>query len=245
MTGGVGVNAAFEPLDMLIFGAHPDDAEIGMGGTIARHAAAGYRIGICDLTRAEMSSNGTVERRSAEAEAASRALKLAVRTNLDLPDRGLFLQPDYIERIAAEIRRWRPRIVFAPYWEDRHPDHVACSRLVQEAVFNAKLRRYMPDLPAHTVQETYFYFINDVYEPDLMVDVSEVYHQKQEALKAYASQFEMPTSGDVVATPLNQGYLERVEARDRLLGQRRSLGYAEGFVSKLPLLADLLTLQKV
>jgi bacillithiol biosynthesis deacetylase BshB1 len=224
-----------ETLDLLIFGAHPDDAEIGMGGTIAKHAAAGYRVGICDLTQAEMSSNGTVETRRAEAEAASRVLNLTVRTNLGLPDRGLFMIPEYIESIAMEIRRWRPRLVFAPYWEDRHPDHIACSRLVQEAVFNAKLRRYKPEIPAHTVEETLFYFINDVFEPDLLVDVTEVYERKSEALKAYASQFESPAaSNEAVPTPLNQGYLERVEARDRLLGQKRAVGYAEGFVSKLP-----------
>jgi N-acetylglucosamine malate deacetylase 1 len=220
-------------LDFLVFGAHADDAEIGMGGTIAKHAEAGVRIGICDLTLAEMSSNGTVEGRRREAEEAAKALKLAARSNLELPDRGLALEEEHIRRIVAEIRLHRPRIVFAPYWEDRHPDHIACSRLVQEAVFNAKLRKYMPELPAHTVEETYFYFINDTVNPDVMVDVSGVYEMKRAALRAYRSQFE--TSGaDVVRTPLNQGYLERVEARDSLLGQKRFIAYAEGFMTKLP-----------
>ncbi|SDC41675.1 bacillithiol biosynthesis deacetylase BshB1 [Paenibacillus sp. UNCCL117] len=220
-------------LDFLVFGAHADDAEIGMGGTIAKHAKAGCRIGVCDLTLAEMSSNGTIERRRAEAEEAARALGLASRSNLELPDRGLVSDPAFIQRIVAEIRLHRPRVVFAPYWEDRHPDHTACSRLVQEAVFNAKLRKYMPELPAHTVEETYFYFINDTAEPDVMIDVSSVYASKQASLRAYRSQFE--TSGaDVVRTPLNQGYLERVEARDSLLGQKRSVAYAEGFITKLP-----------
>jgi N-acetylglucosamine malate deacetylase 1 len=224
-----------EALDILIFGAHPDDAEIGMGGTIAKHTEQGLRVGICDLTLAEMSSNGTVESRQKEAQEAASVLGLAMRSNLELPDRGLFLTPDFIERISMEIRKWKPRLVFAPYWEDRHPDHIACSRLVQEAVFNAKLRRYKPEVEAHTVEETYYYFINDVYEPDLMIDVTSVYEKKKRSLQAYRTQFEAARAGnDYVNTPLNQGYLERVEARDRLLGQKRLLPLAEGFICKSP-----------
>ncbi|MEW9698957.1 bacillithiol biosynthesis deacetylase BshB1 [Paenibacillus sp. SI8] len=225
-----------DSLDILIFGAHADDAEIGMGATIAKHTAAGYRVGICDLTYAEMSSNGTVEKRIEEAEQAASILGLSMRSNLGLPDRGLSLTQAYIERITLEIRKHRPRIVFAPYWQDRHPDHIACSHLVQEAVFNAKLRRYAPESEPVNVQQLYFYFINDVYEADLMVDVTNEYDKKIAALSAYRSQF--VTGHDTVATPLNQGYVERVEARDRLMGQRRMLHYAEGFVSKLPLLVE-------
>lgn len=229
-----------EKLDLLIFGAHPDDAEIGMGGTIIKHTAAGYRVGICDLTQAEMSSNGTVEIRKQEAEAASKLMGLAMRSNLGLPDRGLYMIPEYVERITLEIRKWRPRIVFAPYWEDRHPDHVACSKLVQEALFNAKLRRFVPDVPVHSVEEAYFYFINDVFEPDVMIDVTDVYNGKKESLSAYRSQFEaVGADNDYVITPLNNGYVERVEARDRLLGQKRSISYAEGFISKLPRLTKM------
>lgn len=226
------------PLDLLIFGAHPDDAEIGMAGTIVKHTDAGLRVGVCDLTLAEMSSNGTVSLRQEEASRASEAMGLAMRSCLKLPDRGLTPSDEHIAAVAAEIRRWKPRIVFAPYWEDRHPDHIACSRLVQEAVFNAKLRRYMPELEAHTVAETYFYFINDLAECDALVDISGVYERKTAALKAYRSQFE-PSGADAVSTPLTQGYVERVEARDRLLGQKRGVAYAEGFVSRLPLLVEL------
>jgi len=229
-----------EGLDILVFGAHPDDAEIGMGGTIAKHTKAGQRVGICDLTFAEMSSNGNVEFRQQEAQTAGQVLQLAERSILGLPDRGLRSVPEQIDQIVAEIRRLRPRIVFAPYWEDRHPDHVQCGRLVEEAVFNAKLRRYMPEVAPWTVEQFYFYFINDLGPATLMVDVTEVYDQKMDSLRAYGSQFEAPKAGnDIVATPLNQGYLERVEARDRMLGQKRLVGYAEGFVSKPPYLVNL------
>jgi len=225
-----------EPLDILVFGAHADDAEIGMGGTIAKHAQAGYSIGICDLTEAEMSSNGTVELRKQEAAYAASVLGLSMRSNLGLPDRGLVHTRDHIDRIVAEIRKHRPRIVFAPYWVDRHPDHIACSRLVEEAVFNAKLRKYMPELPAVQVEQLIYYYINDVDQVSLVIDVSDYYEIKRNALLAYRSQFEAVagTGEDRVATPLTSQYVERVEARDSLLGQARGWGHAEGFALKRP-----------
>lgn len=221
-----------EKLDILIFGAHADDAEIGMAGTIAKHVEAGLKVGICDLTQAEMSSNGTVELRMQEAEAASRVLGLTLRTNLGLPDRGLYITPDHVAAVTSVIRKYAPRVVFAPYWDDRHPDHVQCSKLVEEAVFNAKLRRMMPDKPPVLVDELYFYFINDWRTPDLIVDVTGYYEIKERSLLCYESQF---TPGkDGVATPLTQGYVERVKSRDALMGQRKLIPYAEGFAVKTP-----------
>lgn len=220
-------------LDILVFGAHADDAEIGMGGTIAKHTAAGYRVGVCDLTLAEMSSNGTVELRQQEAASASAVLGLSSRTNLRLPDRGLSLTKEHIDPIVAEIRRSRPRVVFAPYWMDRHPDHIACSKLVEEAVFNAKLRRYMPELPPVTVEQLVYYYINDASDISLAVDVSDYYDAKRQALLSYRSQFTLG-GDDQVATPLTDRYIQRVEARDMLLGQSHSFAYAEGFAIKRP-----------
>lgn len=222
-------------LDILVFGAHADDAEIGMGGTIAKHVQAGHKVGVCDLTYAEMSSNGTVELRKQEAAAASEVLGLSARTNLGLPDRGLEPSRDQIERIVTEIRLFKPRVVFAPYWVDRHPDHVASSRLIEEAVFNAKLRRYLPDLPAVQVTQLVYYYINDSEHESLVVDISEFYETKRNALLAYRSQFETAAEGsDRVSTPLTNRYIERVEARDSLLGQARGWAYAEGFAVKRP-----------
>ncbi|WP_025692678.1 bacillithiol biosynthesis deacetylase BshB1 [Paenibacillus zanthoxyli] len=226
-------------LDILIFGAHADDAEIGMAGTIAKHTAAGLKVGLCDLTAAEMSSNGTVEGRKQEAARAAGVLGASTRFNLGLPDRGLRLTEDQIAAVTAEIRRCSPDIVFAPYWEDRHPDHVACSRLVEEAVFNAKLRRYKPSLPAVKAPQLYFYFINDMGRTDLVIDVTNHYGVKESALSCYISQFQKMQGKDMVATPLNDGYIERVRSRDMLVGQRRGFAYAEGFASKVPYAVDL------
>lgn len=225
-----------EALDMLVFAAHPDDAEIGMGGTIAKHIGQGCKIGIIDLTYAEMSSNGDVETRQREAAEAAAVLGLTVRDNLGLPDRRLSAAPDQIDRMVAAIRRYRPRLVFAPYFVDRHPDHIACSRMTEEAVFNAKLRRYIPELPAWTVEQLYFYFINDAHTPQLLIDVSDVHEIKMNALKAYRSQF-LPAGheDDWVETPLTRAYLENIAARDRLQGQSKRFEYAEGFIAKGPI----------
>lgn len=228
-------------LDILIFAAHPDDAEIGMGGTIVKQVKNGQRVGICDLTQAEMSSNGDVPTRRNEAQRASHILGLSYRNNLNFADRGLYPSRELIDAVVQEIREHQPRIVMAPYWEDRHPDHVACSQIVQEAVFSAKLRKYMPDVMAWSVSELYFYFINDAYEPDFIIDITDVQADKMRALRAYESQFKaIAGAEDRVETPLTQAYLERVEARDRLLGQKRSIAYAEGFVSRLPLVLNSL-----
>jgi N-acetylglucosamine malate deacetylase 1 len=227
-------------LDLLIFAAHPDDAEIGMGGTIIKHIQAGQTAGIIDLTYAEMSSNGDVDTRQREAAEAGRELGLTVRENLGLPDRRLAPVPEQLDKMVSAIRRHRPRRVFAPYYIDRHPDHSACSRMAEEAVFNAKLRRYMAQEPAWTVDNLIFYFINDVHTPGLVVDITEVQKRKMAALRAYRSQFE-PSGhqADWVETPLTSGYLDNVAARDRLFGQPQRMAFAEGFIAKSPVRFDL------
>ena len=225
-----------DQLDMLVFAAHPDDAEIGMGGTIAKHVREGFKVGMIDLTYAEMSSNGNVQTRQLEAAEATSVLGLAVRDNLGLPDRRLAVVAQQTDLMVESIRKYRPRLVFAPYHVDRHPDHVTCSRMAEEAVFNAKLRRYMPELPAWTVEQLLFYFINDAHTPQLLIDVSDVHEIKMNALKAYRSQF-MPANSeaDWVETPLTGAYLDNIVARDRLLGQAKKYPFAEGFISKGPI----------
>lgn len=222
-------------LDMLVFAAHPDDAEIGMGGTIAKHVKEGLKVGIIDLTYAEMSSNGNVEIRQREAAEATAVLGLSVRENLGLPDRRLATIAQQTDLMVAAIRRYQPRLVFAPYYIDRHPDHITCSRMAEEAVFNAKLRKYMPEYNPWTAEQLLFYFINDAHTPQLLIDVSEVHEIKMNALKAYKSQF-MPAGNeeDWVETPLTGAYLELIVARDRLLGQSKKVEFAEGFIAKGP-----------
>ena len=223
-------------LDILAFGAHPDDVEIGMGGTIAKYASLGKNIGIVDLTKAELSSNGTVELRLQEAKRAANILSVSVREVLDLPDRGLLMREEYIRQLVTIIRRYKPRIAFAPYFEDRHPDHGNCARLVEEAVFSAGIKNYQPDdsYPAHRVNQLFFYMINGFHKPDMVIDISLHMKTKIAALRAYESQFVKGIGA--VDTPLVNGYIESVEAREKLFGKEVGVEYAEGFKSVKPLL---------
>jgi len=224
--------------DMLAFGAHADDVEIGMGGTIAKFSKKGYNIVICDLTEAELSSNGTVELRKKEAQNAAKILGVNTRIQLNLPDRGLRMKDEYIKKIVTVIRAFRPKVVCAPYYEDRHPDHGNCARLVDEAVFSAGIHKYEDEnkqMP-HKVDEVYYYMINGFYRPHFLIDISETINDKLESLRAYKSQF--IKSNHSVETPLTNGYIESVESRERLFGKERGLDFAEGFMTKKPLLLN-------
>ncbi len=225
-------------LDILAFGAHADDVEIGMGGTIAKYTALGKKIGICDLTKAELSSNGTVELRKQEASMAAEILGVQVRKTLDLPDRGLYFNEDNLKLIVDIIRRYQPKIIFAPYFEDRHPDHGNCARLVEEAVFSAGIKNYQTPggYKAHRASNLFFYMINGFHKPEFVVDISLLFEKKKAALEAYRSQFEK--GKDTVETPLVNGYVESVEARERLFGKEVGVQYAEGFKTKKPFLVQ-------
>ncbi|WP_017728003.1 bacillithiol biosynthesis deacetylase BshB1 [Halalkalibacterium ligniniphilum] len=228
-----------EKLDILAFGAHPDDVEIGMGGTLHRYAHEGFSVGICDLTKAELSSNGTVELRQEEAKKAGDILGLHTRVQLELSDRGLRnITEAELASVVSVIRTYRPKLVFAPYFADRHPDHGHCGEIVKEAVFNAGIRRYacLEQLPAHQVSNIFFYLINGYERPDVLVDITKSMEAKRRALEAYRSQF-MKTEASV-DTPLTNAYIEKVEARERLFGSEVGVLFAEGFKLEKPLLVN-------
>lgn len=224
------------PVDILAFGPHPDDIEIGLGGTLAKHASLGHRVAVCDLTAGDMGSNGTVEERLAEAEQARQVLGAAWRANLRLPDRGIGSAPDHVRLAAAIVRRARPRVVALPYWSDRHPDHVAASALLTEAVFSAGLRRYHPAAGEAWKPDTVcYYFINEMAAPSFVVDVSDHYETKRRALACHASQFR-PAGAGAVATRLTSArFPQLIESRDAQFGAQAGVAFAEGFVVRHPL----------
>jgi bacillithiol biosynthesis deacetylase BshB1 len=224
-------------VDLLVFGPHPDDIEIGMGATVARHAAAGLRVGLCDLTAGEMGSNGTVDERLAEAEAARKVLGGAWRENLRWPDRAIGKDPAHLERAVAFIRRHRPRAIAVPYWSDRHPDHVAASEILTEAAFSAGLRRYPAQGEAWKPESIYYYFINDGAEPSFVIDVSDFYDRKRAALDCHASQFQPLSSSGAAATRLNTPlFRQLIESRDAQFGALAGVRWAEGFVVRGPVI---------
>ena len=226
---------AVDTVDILAFGPHPDDIEIGIGATMAKHVALGHRVGLCDLTAGEMGSNGTVEERLAEADSARAVLGAVWRVNLRLPDRGIGSDPSHVRRATEMVRRARPRVVAIPYWSDRHPDHVSASQLLTEAVFNAALRKYPAEGDAWRAEATCYFFINDSgAAPSFVVDVSEYYEMKRRALACYASQFN-PNAADAVATRLTSAlFPQLIESRDAQFGAQAGCAFAEGFVSRRP-----------
>ncbi|MFC0470262.1 bacillithiol biosynthesis deacetylase BshB1 [Halalkalibacter kiskunsagensis] len=226
-------------LDILAFGAHPDDVEIGMGATLAKYVEAGYRVGICDLTKAELSSNGTVELRQKEAKRAGEILGLTTRIQLTLPDRGLkVITKEQLAEVVSIIRTYKPAVVFAPFPIDRHPDHGACTDIVKEACFNAGIKRYQcaDDLHAFRPDALHFYFINGYEHPDFVIDVTHFIEKKKQALLAYESQF-VKTS-DSIDTPLTNDYITVVDSRERLFGKEVGVTYAEGFKTMKPIIVS-------
>lgn len=221
-------------VDILCFGAHPDDVEIGMAGTIAKHVQQGHSVVICDLTKAELSSNGSVEEREQEAIQAAQILGVE-RINLGFPDRGLHVTEERVRTIVQVLRTYQPSVVFLPYEDDRHPDHGQATRLVEEALFNAGIVKYASnEQAAHRVWQVYYYFINGFTKPDLLVDISEHIHTKRAALLAYKSQFTKQEG--TVETRLNTGFINVIEGREQLFGKMKQVAYAEGFILKDPIL---------
>lgn len=230
-----------DAVDLLAIGPHPDDIEIGIGGVVAKHAALGLRVGLCDLTAGEMGSNGTVEERLAEGEAAREILGARWRVNLRLPDRAIGSEPAHVVRIATLVRHARPRVVALPYWSDRHPDHVTASRVLTDAVFNAGLRRFEAEGAAWKPEWVCYYFINDSTIPSFVIDVSEHYETKRRALASHVSQFR-PAAADAVPTRLTAStFNQLIESRDAHFGALAGVAFAEGVVVREPVVRrDLL-----
>jgi len=229
-----------DAFDILAVGAHPDDVELVMGGTLARETARGRRVALLDLTRGESGSRGTPETRVEEAQAAARILGAAHRESLELPDAGLLPVPEQRDTVLAVVRRLRPRVVLTQHWDQRHPDHAAASRLVYEACFFAGLRNYRPDLgtawrPRKLAYAVTMTEVTDI-RPSFVVDITAVWETKLRAIAAYESQW-TPPPGEVQKLPLDL-FRERVELAGRRHGQRIGVPYGEAFVTREPLVVD-------
>ncbi len=218
--------------------AHPDDAELIMGGTLASEASRGRRVALVDLTRGESGSRGTPETRAAEAAEAARILGVAHREALGLPDARLQVTPEQKDVVVAALRRLRPRVVLLQHWEQRHPDHATASRIVYEACFLAGLRNHRPDLGAafRPFKLAYAVSMTEAAEvhPTFVVDVTRFWETKMKAVAAFASQFTPAPGGEPVELALDR-FRENVEVTARRQGQRIGVRYGEGFVTREPM----------
>ncbi len=228
-------------LDILVIAAHPDDAEVAVGGTLIKHIKEGRKVGIVDLTCGELGTRGSAEIRLNESEEASRILGLHYRSNLHLRDCFFQVTEENILKVVQLIRRFRPEILIANPQTDRHPDHGRASDLVKEAVFASRLTKIHTVDNTEKYQEVWevkklFYYIQDTYlEPDILLDITPFYLQKEEAFRAYRSQFYDPFSTEAETPITSPRYFDQVRARNVEWGRRIGAEFAEGLIIDKPI----------
>lgn len=232
-----------EPLDILAFSPHPDDAELGCGGSLILAADQGLDVGVADLSEGEMSSRGTPVQRGLEKKKAAELLGLRERLLVGLPDTKIGTEPAHRAAIIQLIRETRPRVVLAPYGEDRHPDHAAASKLVREACFLAGVHKVGAGQP-HRPERVFYYMIHQPFTPSFVVDISMVWERKMAAVLAYETQFQTDASGPETAISRSD-FLRFIEARAIWFGTMIGAAYGEAFytpgpvpLAQLPSLTD-------
>lgn len=226
-------------VDFLVFAAHPDDAEMSAGGLIAKMVKLGHRVGIVDLTRGELGTRGTPKERAAESAAASAVLGLSVRENLGLTDGGLESTLEARRAVADAIRRHRPTLVAAPYERDLHPDHAAAGTIVAGAFYPSGFGKYETGSEPYRASGIVHYMCHYHFEPTFVVDVSDVWEQKMEAIRCYASQLHRPGSKEPRTRISEPDFLARFEGRFRHFGTMIGAAYGEPYWTYRPVpLAD-------
>lgn len=218
-------------LDILVFGAHPDDVELGCAGTVIKEVQSGKKVGIIDLTRGELGTRGTAETRTAETEAATKILGVSVRENMDFKDG--FFKDDEQHKLALvkKIREYRPKIVITNAVSDRHPDHGRASQITVDACFLSGLEKINTGQDVWRPKAIYHYIQFNNLTPDFVVDISEYMDKKLQAVKAYTTQFFNPKSKESETIISSQGFLDSVSYRAKDLGRQSNCEYAEGFLA--------------
>ncbi|MBZ0199848.1 MAG: bacillithiol biosynthesis deacetylase BshB1 [Ignavibacteriaceae bacterium] len=210
-------------LDVLVFAAHPDDAELAMGGTIAKFTSVNKKVGIIDFTRGELGTRGTAESRQKEAFQSALIIKAALRENLEMPDGNIQRNKDNLMKVIMAIRRYKPKIIFAPYFNDRHPDHIDASLLVKEAMFSSGLIKVKTSdrevaQAAYRPQKLYYYMQTYTFDPSFIVDITETFETKMEAVRCYGSQFHNPRSTEPETFISRPEFISYIESRANFYG---------------------------
>lgn len=222
-------------VDVLAFGAHPDDVELTVGGTLLRLADLGYRVGIVDMTRGEMATRGTPEIRAQEAQVAAERLRCTVRINLGLPDGKVLLDDHSRDAVIRVLRRCTPALVIAPTQEDLHPDHAWTGRIVKESSFLAGLAKWETGQNPHRPQTVLGSFSHTLDRPSIIVDISQYFSAKKLACQSYASQFYNPGSSDAATYISRPEFWDWWEARARHFGHMIGAQFGEPLVHDGPI----------
>ena len=228
-------------VDVLAIGAHPDDADLGLGGTLLKLAAQGHATAILDLTRGEMGSRGTPEERAAEAAEAAKRLDLTTREQAGLPDGGLVNTPEQRLPIVRHIRALRPRILLAPLTPDRHPDHEAAHALAKDAGFFAGVSGIDTGQPPYRAEAVYYYhsYHEPAETPTFISDITPYFDQKQEALRAFKSQFHNPQYEAPETYVASEAFWNNIKIRAEYWGARIGVQYGEPIHAQVPIALDI------
>lgn len=220
-------------LDALAFGAHADDVELGCGGTLIKLAGLGHTTGIAVLTRGELATRGSAEIRAGEFAKAAGIMGLAVHRMLDIPDGRVERTWENKLKIIGILRLHRPKIVFAPYWIDRHPDHEEASCLVRQAAYLSGLKKIETGEPPFRPHKVIYYQTRFEFSPSFIVDISGVHETKMRAIRAYGSQFHRPGQAEPGSGETLIGrpeFLAAIETRDRHSGAQIGVMFGEPFL---------------
>jgi len=230
-------------LDALAFGAHRDDIELTCAGTVVKLLKQGYNVGIIDLTAGEMGTRGTMEERQKEAEESTKVLGVMCRENLGIPDANIQVNDENKRKVISVIRKYKPKVIFLPYWMDRHPDHAHASQLVSESVFLAGLSKLYPEMPRHRTQKLIYYMCHYQFEPSFVVDVTEYHEIKMKAINCFKSQIYNPNYQGEPTYISSPEYIESIEVRSRYYGGLIGKKYGEPFlVREMIEIEDVMTL---
>ncbi len=231
-------------LDVLVFAAHPDDAELSMGGTIAKLTKDSYKVGIVDLTKGELGTRGNEKTRQTEAAKADKILNVSVRRNLGIPDGDIQRTKENLMLVIREIRKFKPKIIFAPYFNDRHPDHHDASVLVKEAMFSTGLPKVKTfdkkiDQKAYRPKKLFYYMQTYTFEPTFIVDISDSFETKLKSIKAFKTQFFNPESKEPETFISRPEFLDYLISRSQFYGFQIGKHYGEPFYCEEKIEYDL------
>lgn len=236
-------------LDVIVFAAHPDDAELSMGGTIHKLTSHNLKVGIVDFTKGELGTRGSAEIRQKEAFQAAIVLKVAMRENLNIPDGNIERKRENLMKVIVFLRKYKPRIIFAPYFNDRHPDHIDVSKLVKEAMFSTGLSKIKTS-DKDVLQEAFrpvklFYYMQTyTFEPSFIVDITDSFNDKMKAIRAYETQFHNPKSAEPETFISRPEFINYIESRAQFYGFQIGKHYGEPFYCEEKIELDVVNLLK-
>lgn len=236
-------------LDILVFAAHPDDAELTMGGTIAKLVNNNLKAGIIDLTRGELGTRGNADIRQEEAVKAAGVMGITIRENLQIPDGSVEVTVENVHKVVIALRKYRPKFIFAPYFNDRHPDHVNTSKLVKRSLFTSglnKFKTFEKEAPQHPYRpaKLYYYMQAYTFEPSFIIDISDTFETKMKAVRSYSTQFYNPKSNEPDTFISSPEFIANVEARAKFYGFQIGKKYGEPFYSEEKVELNLVGLLK-